>query len=100
MYKSRRLRPCCRRARSKTFKSRSSRMNRYPQWKYLVIAVAMLFGLIYALPNFFGESPAVQVSPLRGMTKVDQGLMKQVEEALKTNNLPYQGVTFDSSGVK
>ena len=75
-------------------------MNRYPLWKYIVIAVAMLLGLIYTLPNFFGESPAVQVSPMRGMTKVDQGLMKQVEEALKKNNLPYQGVAFDSSGVK
>ena len=34
-------------------------MNRYPLWKYLVIAVAMMSGLIYTLPNFFGESPAV-----------------------------------------
>jgi len=75
-------------------------MNRYPLWKYLVIAVAMLFGLIYTLPNFFGESPAVQVSPMRGMTKVDQGLMTQVEEVLKKNNLVYQGIAFDSSGVK
>jgi len=75
-------------------------MNRYPLWKYIVIAVAMLFGLIYTLPNFFGESPAVQVSPMRGMTKVDQGLMKQVEEVLKKNTLAYQGIAFDSSGVK
>ncbi len=75
-------------------------MNRYPLWKYIVIAVAMLSGLIYTLPNFFGESPAVQVSPMRGMTKVDQGLMKQVEEVLKKSNLPYQGIAFDSSGVK
>jgi preprotein translocase subunit SecD len=75
-------------------------MNRYPLWKYLVIAVALLFGLIYTLPNFFGESPAVQVSPMRGMTKVDQGLMKHVEEALKKNNLAYQGIGFDASGVK
>ncbi|BAN36017.1 protein-export membrane protein, SecD/SecF family [Sulfuricella denitrificans skB26] len=75
-------------------------MNRYPLWKYILIAAAMLFGLIYTLPNFFGESPAVQVSPLRGMTKVDQGLMKQVEEVLKQNNLAFQGIAFDSSGVK
>ena len=47
-------------------------MNRYPLWKYLVIAVAMLFGLIYTLPNFFGESPAVQVSPMRATLKVDR----------------------------
>ena len=75
-------------------------MNRYPLWKYIVIALAMLFGLIYTLPNFFGESPAVQVSPMRGMTKVDSGLMKQVEDVLKKNNLVSQGVSFDASGVK
>ena len=75
-------------------------MNRYPLWKYLVIAVALLFGLIYTLPNFFGESPAVQVSPLRGMTKVDQALLQQVEDTLKKNSLAYQGIAFDVSGVK
>ena len=75
-------------------------MNRYPLWKYILIAVALLFGLIYTLPNFFGESPAVQVSPLRGMTKVDPALMKQVEEVLKQNKLVYQGISFDRAGVK
>ncbi|MDD5328628.1 MAG: protein translocase subunit SecD [Sulfuricella sp.] len=75
-------------------------MNRYPLWKYLVIAAAILFGLIYTLPNFFGESPAVQVSPLRGMTKVDQSLLNQVEDTLKKNNLADQGISFDSTGVK
>lgn len=75
-------------------------MNRYPLWKYILIAVALLFGLIYTLPNFFGESPAVQVSPLRGMTKVDPALMTQVEEVLKQNKLAYQGISFDRAGVK
>ena len=40
-------------------------MNRYPAWKYLIIAVSILLGLLYTLPNLYGESPAVQVSPLR-----------------------------------
>ena len=46
-------------------------MNRYPLWKYVVIAVALLLGAIYTLPNFFGESPAVQVSSGKPMVKVD-----------------------------
>ncbi|MCE5180637.1 MAG: protein translocase subunit SecD [Betaproteobacteria bacterium] len=75
-------------------------MNRYPLWKYIVIAVALLFGLIYTLPNFYGESPAVQVSPLRGMTKVDQGLLKQVDEALKKGGFAVQGIALDTAGVK
>ncbi len=37
-------------------------MNRYPWWKYLIIAVALLIGLVYSLPNVFGEAPAVQLS--------------------------------------
>ena len=37
-------------------------MNRYPIWKYAILAITLAFGLIYTLPNFFGESPAVQVS--------------------------------------
>ena len=40
-------------------------MNRYPLWKYLVLGAALLIGLIYTLPNFFGEAPAVQVSSAR-----------------------------------
>ena len=37
-------------------------MNRYPAWKYIVIGVALVFGLLYTLPNLFHEVPAVQVS--------------------------------------
>ncbi|NDC62296.1 MAG: hypothetical protein EBZ60_09880, partial [Betaproteobacteria bacterium] len=40
-------------------------MNRYARWKYLVILTAVLLGSLYTLPNFFGEAPAVQVSPAR-----------------------------------
>ncbi len=75
-------------------------MNRYPLWKYIVIAMALLLGLIYALPNFFGETPAVQVSPLRSMTKVDQGLLARVEDILKNSKIAHQGVFLDASGVK
>jgi len=75
-------------------------MNRYPLWKYIVIAMTLVLGLIYTLPNFFGETPAVQVSPLRSMTKVDQGLLTRVEETLKKANIAHQGTFLDSSGVK
>ena len=37
-------------------------MNRYPLWKYAMLVVALLVGLLYTAPNFFGEAPAVQVS--------------------------------------
>ena len=45
-------------------------MNRYPIWVYITVAVAVVLGLLYTLPNFFGESPAVQVSSARATLKV------------------------------
>ena len=75
-------------------------MNRYPLWKYITIAVALLLGLIYTLPNFFGESPAVQVSPLRSTSKVDQTLLTRVLDVLKKSNITYQDAYLDASGVK
>ncbi|MBA2658732.1 MAG: protein translocase subunit SecD [Nitrosospira sp.] len=75
-------------------------MNRYPSWKYLIIAVSILLGLLYTLPNFYGESPAVQVSPLRAAAKADTALLQRVEEALKKANLPTTGMLLETGGVK
>lgn len=74
-------------------------MNRYPLWKYLIIIVAVLFGVIYTLPNFFGESPAVQISSVRSTVKVDTRTMDQIEQILKENNIPIDGIYFDASGM-
>ena len=75
-------------------------MNRYPLWKYLIIAVSIILGLLYTLPNFYGESPAVQISPLRTAAKADTALLQRVEEALKKANLPVNGMFLEPSGVK
>ncbi len=75
-------------------------MNRYPLWKYVLIAVALVFGLIYTLPNFFGEAPAVQVSPARATLKADVALAKQVEEALRQAKLNYDGLFMDPNSIK
>ncbi|HVK55964.1 MAG TPA: protein translocase subunit SecD [Burkholderiales bacterium] len=75
-------------------------MNRYPLWKYILIAVALLIGLTYTLPNFFGEAPAVQVSPLRATAKADAGLLASIEQHLKGSNIPYTGAVLDASSVK
>ena len=57
-------------------------MNRYPVWKYVLIAIALLVGIIYTLPNFFPEAPAVQVSSSKATVKIDNALMASVETAL------------------
>ncbi len=48
-------------------------MNRYPIWKYAIIVIALVVGILYTLPNFFGEAPAVQVSSAKVAVKVDSG---------------------------
>ncbi len=75
-------------------------MNRYPLWKYLVIGVALLIAFFYTLPNFFGEVPAVQVTPVRTTEKVDAVLMQRVEAAVKTSGVEAQGISLDARGVK
>jgi preprotein translocase subunit SecD len=75
-------------------------MNRYPLWKYILVAVALLFGLIYTLPNFFGESPAVQVSSTKATLKVDTKTLERVESTLKTAGVAINGTFLDTTGVK
>jgi len=75
-------------------------MNRYPVWKYVVIALALIVGGLYALPNFFGESPAVQVSAGKSMVKVDAGTLVQVQAALKVAGLEPDLLALDGTSVK
>jgi preprotein translocase subunit SecD len=75
-------------------------MNRYPFWVYATIAVALLLGALYTLPNFFGEAPAVQVSPARVTAKADTAVLGQVEDALKKAGIQPTGTFLDLSGVK
>ena len=75
-------------------------MNRYPVWIYVTVATAMVLGLLYTLPNFFGESPAVQVSSARATVKVDGAVLGRVEETLKKSTIAYSGIFLDTSGVK
>ena len=74
-------------------------MNRYPLWKYIVIAVALLIGALYTAPNFFGESPAVQVSSAKATVKVDPALMGRVEQVLKDAGVANDGIYFDTIGL-
>jgi preprotein translocase subunit SecD len=75
-------------------------MNRYPKWKYFLIAAIVLIGLLYTIPNFFGESPAVQVSPAKATLKADTALLGKVEAALKLANVPFNGIFLEPAGVK
>lgn len=75
-------------------------MNRYPLWKYILIAIVVAVATLYALPNFFGEAPAVQVSSLRSTVKVDTSTLALVEDTLKAANLTPDLVSLEGTSVK
>jgi preprotein translocase subunit SecD len=75
-------------------------MNRYPVWKYAVILVALVIGVLYTLPNFFGEVPAVQVSPGKATVKVDAAVQERVEQALQGAGITPGGISLDATSVK
>ena len=75
-------------------------MNRYPVWKYAIIVIALLLGVVYTLPNFFGEAPAVQVSSGKATIKVDTGTLQKVEDALKAAGVTAQSVALEGGSIR
>ena len=75
-------------------------MNRYPLWKYAILLVALVVGVLYTLPNFFGEAPAVQVSTAKATLKVDAALAARVRELLDGAGLQPDFVQLDGNSVK
>ncbi|RKP51056.1 protein translocase subunit SecD [Trinickia fusca] len=74
-------------------------MNRYPLWKYVVMVVALAIGLLYTLPNFYGEAPAVQVLSGKATVKLDSSTLSSVEAALAANQIQPDDITFDSASA-
>ncbi len=75
-------------------------MNRYPLWKNILICVVLFFGLIYTLPNFYGEVPAVQVSSAKATVKVDAALAKPIEDTLAAAGIAHQGMFIDATSIR
>jgi preprotein translocase subunit SecD len=75
-------------------------MNRYALWKYVILVIAILVGGLYALPNVFGEAPAVQVSVAKTSMTLDLGTVTRVEEALKAAGLNADAVSLDGNSIK
>ena len=73
-------------------------MNRYPLWKYLIIVLALIFGVIYTVPNFFGESPAVQISSGKATLKLEAGVLARVQDILEKGGLPSTGLYYEVNG--
>ncbi|MBL8289909.1 MAG: protein translocase subunit SecD, partial [Rubrivivax sp.] len=75
-------------------------MNRYPWWKYTLLAFALAVGLLFTLPNFFGEAPAVQVSSAKATVKVDTATAERVRQVLAAAGVAADFVQFDGNSVR
>ena len=75
-------------------------MNRYPWWKYAILAVALVIGFLYTLPNFFGEAPAVQIMSGKATVRVDATVEARVAAALSDAGIRADLIEFDGQSVR
>ncbi len=68
-------------------------MSDFPRWKYALVALVMLFGIVYALPNAFIPLPAVQVTANRDAPPIDPSIQQKVTAALAKQNIASGDVT-------
>ena len=74
-------------------------MNRYPVWKFVLMALAVLIGLLYTVPNLYGSAPAVQVSAASLTTKVGGDTATRVEQLLAAASIKPDYVSFEGTSV-
>jgi preprotein translocase subunit SecD len=73
-------------------------LNRYPLWKYIMLVAIILVGLVYALPNIYGEDPAIQISGLRGAT-VNVATQDLVKKTLDEHGIESRGITLENNSI-
>lgn len=74
-------------------------MNQFPLWKNLLIGLVLLVSFIYTLPNFFGEAPAVQISPTHTAFKADARMLQEVEDELKAAHITWTAASLGDNSV-
>ncbi len=75
-------------------------MTKYPLWKYLVIIIAVIIGLIYSLPNIYGQTAAVQISVAHSAVQLDSHILENIEKTLLQNEINPTGEVFDGKTLK
>ncbi|MDA5535953.1 protein translocase subunit SecD [Yersinia mollaretii] len=73
-------------------------LNRYPLWKYLMLIVVIFIGLLYALPNLYGEDPAVQITGARGIAASETTLV-QVRDVLEKDNIASKSIALENGAI-
>jgi preprotein translocase subunit SecD len=72
-------------------------MNTYPAWKYVLVVIALVIGIFYALPNIYGEDFALQVSP-KNQHAITQNVITQVKQTLEDKSISYKSIQLNDSG--
>ena len=75
-------------------------MNQFSSWKYGVIIITLILSLVYALPNLYGESPAIQIMPIKSGEKIEASILASVENGLKEKNLTIAGLIIEPFSIK
>ena len=75
-------------------------MTKYPIWKYIIIIFVLIIGLVYTIPNFYGDVPAVQISGSHSATQIDTNSLATIEAYLTENDLTPVGQIFDGKTLK
>ena len=73
-------------------------LNRYPLWKNLMVIFLVAIGILYALPNLYGEDPAVQISGTRGQ-EANSSVLNEVQTVLKENNLATKSIVLENGSI-
>ncbi|MBL0872039.1 protein translocase subunit SecD [Serratia nevei] len=73
-------------------------LNRYPLWKYLMLIVVILVGLLYALPNIYGEDPAVQITGARGVA-ASETTLDQIRTVLEKDNIASKSIALENGAI-
>ena len=74
--------------------------NHSARWKYLLILTTILLSIIFVMPNFYGESPAIQIMPIKSGEKIDTSLLKSIETALEKSKLKNTGLILENFNIK
>ena len=75
-------------------------MNQFSSWKYFVIITTIILGIIYTIPNFFGESPAIQIMPTKAGEKIEVATLQIVENELKAAGIETVGTIVEQNNLK
>jgi preprotein translocase subunit SecD len=75
-------------------------MNRFPIWKNTLIVLVLLFGLVYTIPNFYGEVPAVQISSGKATVTLESALVQPIDRALREEGINPTAVLIDENSIR